>query len=81
MLRERDRQIRNADLFDATPLRRAKLIQQLGVIEIAQRAGTSKGTVSKVLNGLRPNARTLPDICRVLGVDIADCFPQERAQV
>jgi hypothetical protein len=67
--------------FNATPLKRAKLIQRLGLVEIATAAGTSPATVSRVLNGKHPNSAALADICEVLGVDVADCFPETGAEM
>lgn len=60
--------------YNPTPLKRAKMIKRLGVVAIARRAGTSIGSVSRILNGKAPNSKYLGPVCDVLGVSIESLF-------
>ncbi len=71
--------VNNSFQFDPVPLQRARALKRIDVQQLARRADTSIATVSRVLNGHTKNSRALVDICDVLGVDLAECYPTNPA--
>lgn len=66
--------------FDPMPLKRAKLIRRMKVVDLARRADCSICTISDVLNGKRSNSKALAALCEILGVPVDACFPEESSR-
>lgn len=61
--------------FDPRPLRRARAVKGWNLSLIAQVVGCSVTTVSMTLSGKSRKASTVAEICKVLGVDVSECYP------
>lgn len=62
-------------------IRRIRQAQSMTVQTLAQRAGISKGYLSKLENGLKsPPVSTLSNIADALGVDLADLFERRQPE-
>lgn len=65
--------------FDSKPLRRAFLCWGKGYQQLAKTVHCSLDSAHGVINGESPTSKFLPKICKLLGVDLSDCWSDDDA--
>ena len=62
--------------FNPTPLRNAMVVKSITIEQLVVLTGFKRGTLATVLSGRCNKSKTIPLLCKVLGVRQKDCYKQ-----
>ncbi len=63
--------------FNPDALNRARTLQQLGVVKLAEMANCAPFTISRLLTGHFTRSKAIAPLCKILNVKIEDCYVEE----